>query len=492
MAQLGHKSTDLERYIFLMNLFDNDQTLFYRTIMSDPARFLPIIYAPTIGEACLNYSHIFRGPRAMYISINRRGHVKEILRNWPVKDVRFICVTNGGRILGFGDIGANGTPIPIGKLQLYTAVAGVPPQYLLPMYIDAGTNNETYLSDPLYLGIRQTRPSTEDLYSFVDEFVEAVQEVFPLCCIHFEDWTGVDAIRLLDRYRDKVSCFNDDIQGTGGTAVTGLVNAMRITGGKFSDQRILFFGAGSAAIGIANMIATTIALDGVTIDEARSKIWLFNRKGIVESSRSDLEDYQLPYAHEHAPIKDLVEAIKILKPTAIIGVSAVPKAFTKEVVEAMSAVNTRPIIFALSNPTDHAECSAQEAYTWSKGKALFAAGVQFPPFEYEGKVLLPGQGNNSYIFPAVGMAVFATQAKRVIDEMFVVAARSVAHLVSPEQLEQGLLYPVQSNILETEIRTAIQVAQLIFDKGLARVERPSDLESFIRGHVFKPEYPELV
>ena len=249
MQQLGHKNTDLERYIYLVNLLDHDETLFYRTIMSDPARFLPIVYDPTIGEACLKFGHIFRGPRGMYLPITRRGHVKEVLRNWPVKDVRFICVTDGGRILGLGDLGANGMGIPIGKLQLYTAAAGVPPEGLLPMYLDAGTNNEQYLNDPLYLGLRRTRPSTEDLYSFVDEFVEAVQTVFPKCCIHFEDWTGVDAVHLLERYRNKYSVYNDDVQGTAGITLAGMINAARLKGTNLKDEKYLFLGAGSAAIG---------------------------------------------------------------------------------------------------------------------------------------------------------------------------------------------------------------------------------------------------
>ena len=488
LLQLGHKSTDLDRYIYLVNLLDNDETLFYRLIMSDPARFLPIVYDPTIAEACLKFGHIFRRPRGMYLSITRKGRVKEILQNWPVKDVRFICVTNGGRILGLGDLGANGMGIPIGKLQLYTAAAGVPPQGLLPMYLDAGTNNETLLHDPLYVGLRRPRPSTEELYAFVDEFVDAVQEVFPLCCIHFEDWTGSDAVRLLARYRDRVCCYNDDIQGTAGIALAGLVNALKITGGKLKDQRILFLGAGSAGIGIANLIASAMTLEGISLKEAQAQISLFDVNGLLETTRKDLLDYQLFYAHPHAPTKDFVAAIESLKPTALIGVSTVGRAFTQQVVEAMCQINERPIIFALSNPTDHAECSAEQAYNWSKGKAVYAAGVQFPPVQYGKQTLLPAQANNFYVFPAVGMAIYATQARRVTDEMFVESARAIADQVTIDQLEHGLLYPPQSNILETEVKTAARVAKVVFDSNLARVERPADLEGFIRGHVYKPEY----
>jgi malate dehydrogenase (oxaloacetate-decarboxylating)(NADP+) len=488
MMQLGHKTTDLDRYIYLVNLLDHNETLFYRTVMSDPTRFLPIVYDPTIGEACLKFGHIYRQTRGMYLSMNRRGKVKEILKNWPQKDVRFICVTDGGRILGLGDLGANGAGIPIGKLQLYTACAGVPPQYLLPMYLDAGTNNEQYLHDPLYLGMRKTRPSTEELYSFVDEFVEAVQEVFPKCCIHFEDWTGVDAVHLLQRYRDKYSVYNDDVQGTAGITLAGMINAAKLKGTKLKDEKYLFLGAGSAGIGLANLLCSALVAQGMTLKEARSRVYMFDINGLLESTRTDLVDFQKPYAHKHAPTRDFVAAIGSIKPTTIIGVSTIGGAFTQKVIEAMSRINERPVVLALSNPTEHAECTPEQAYRWSKGKAIYAAGVQFPPVHYNGQTFLAGQANNFYIFPAVGMAIFATQAKRVTDEMFIEAAGAVADQVSPELLEQGLLYPLQSNILETEIQTAARVAQLVFDSGLARVEQPADMVAFIRRHVYKPEY----
>jgi len=490
MMQLGHKTTDLDRYIYLVNLLDHDETLFYRTVMSDPARFLPIVYDPTIGEACLKIGHIYRGPRGMYLSITRRGKVKEILKNWPQKDVRFICVTDGGRILGLGDLGANGAGIPIGKLQLYTACAGVPPQYLLPMYLDAGTNNEQYLHDPLYLGMRKTRPPTEELYSFVDEFMDAVQDVFPKCCVHFEDWTGKDAVHLLERYRDKYCVYNDDVQGTAGITLAGMINAAKLKGKKLKDEKYLFLGAGSAGIGLANLLCSALVQQGMTLQEAQAHVYMFDVNGLLESTRTDLFDFQRPYAHKHAPTRDFVAAIESIKPTTIIGVSTVGGAFTQKVVEAMSRINERPVILALSNPTDHAECTAEQAYTWSKGKAIYAAGVQFTPVKYNGQTFLPGQANNFYIFPAVGMAIYATQAKRVTDEMFIEAGQAVADQVPPELLNQGLLYPLQSNILETEIQTAARVAKLVFDSGLARVERPKDMVAFIRKQVYKPQYPD--
>ena len=491
LMQLDNKSTDLDQYIYMAGLLDHDETLFYRTVMSDPARFLPIIYAPTIGDACLRYGHILRQPRGMYLSLEHKGHIAEVLRNWPEKDVRVICVTDGGRILGLGDLGANGMPIPIGKLQLYTAAAGVPPQHLLPMYIDAGTDNQELLDDPLYLGMRKHRPEAEELYAFVDEFMEAVQEVFPNCCVHFEDWTGVDAVNLLERYRDKYCVYNDDIQGTAGTTLAAMISAAYMKGSNLRDEKYLFLGAGSAGIGLANLLCLALTQAGMSPEEARSRIYMFDVNGLLETSRTDLLDFQQPYAHDHAPTSDFVEAIESVEPTTIIGVSTVGGAFNQQVVETMARINERPVILALSNPTEHAECTAEQAYRWSKGKAIYAAGVQFDPVEFDGKTYRPSQANNCYIFPAVGMAIVATQARRVTDEMFIEAARGVADQIRPEHHEEGLLYPPQSEILDTEIRTAVRVAKLVFDSGLARVDRPKDIEAFIRSHVYEAQYPDL-
>jgi malate dehydrogenase (oxaloacetate-decarboxylating)(NADP+) len=491
LQQLGQKPTDLERYIYLIQLLDADETLFYKVLMSDPARFLPIVYDPTVGEACLKFGHIFRRPRGLYVSLEYRGRVKDVLRDWPEKDVRVICATSGERILGLGDLGANGMGIPIGKLQLYTACAAVPPQYLLPVHVDFGTSNRELLDDPLYLGLRQPRVSTAERDEFVEEFVQAIQEVFPGCCLHFEDWAGVDAMRLLARYRERVCCYNDDIQGTAGVVLAGLLSALRVTGGRLRDQRVLFLGAGSAGIGIADLIATAMTLEGVSEREARDRISLFDVHGLLEPSRTDLYDFQKPYAHPREPSNDFVAVIESLKPTAIIGVSTKGKAFDQKVVEAMARFNKRPIIFALSNPTELAECTAEEAYRWSQGRALYAAGVPFPPVRYGDKTLIPGQGNNLYIFPAVGLGIVATKARRVTDEMFVVAARAVADQVTQDELESGLLYPPQDHILETEVAVAVKVAETIFARGLAGVETPRDVRSFVEGQLYKPEYTSL-
>ena len=367
LAQLEAKITDLERYIYLSQLQDTDETLFYRLLMSDPARFMPIVYTPTVGEACQKFGHLFRRPRGVYLSIKRRGRVRELLRNWPERDVRFVVVTSGERILGLGDLGANGMGIPIGKLSLYTAAGGVPPQYTLPLLIDAGTDNEQLLSDPLYLGLRQKRVSDDELDSFVDEFVSAVQQEFPRCCIQFEDWAGNDAIRLLERYREKVCCFNDDVQGTAAVALAGLLAALRITGTPLSQQRFLFLGAGSASIGVAQLLVKAMQSEGLALEEARSRIALFDRKGLITADRDTMHDYQVPYAQRQAPVDDFVAAIERLRPTAIIGLSTVGGAFDRRVVEAMARINERPMIFPYSNPTSRSECTAEQAYTWSKG-----------------------------------------------------------------------------------------------------------------------------
>jgi malate dehydrogenase (oxaloacetate-decarboxylating)(NADP+) len=488
MHHLDAKPTDLERYIYLTGLVDRNETLFYRAVMSDPARFLPILYDPTVAEACLTFGHIFRRARGMYITREMKGRIAEVLRNWPQSDVRFICVSTGGRILGLGDIGANGMGIPIGKLQLYTACAAVPPTCLLPVLFDIGTTNAALRADPLYLGLKVTPPSERELDELVEEFVQAVQQVFPNCCIHFEDWKGTDAIRLLARYKDKVLCYNDDIQGTASVTLAGLTTALQIVDAPLTEQRILFLGAGSAGIGISNLIVSAMQMQGLSQDAARSRISLFDINGLIAPSRADLSASQKVYAHKAAPSKDLAKTIETLKPTILIGVSTKGGAFNQQVIEAMSRVNERPIIFALSNPTDKAECSAEQAYTWSKGKALFAAGVQFPEVTIKGKTFHPGQANNFYIYPALGLATYVARPRRITDECFIVAAQASADQVGPELRAQGMLFPSQSQILEMEVSTATRIAQFMFEKGLATVKQPVDIRKWIEGQLYSPHY----
>jgi malate dehydrogenase (oxaloacetate-decarboxylating)(NADP+) len=488
MHHLDAKPNDLERYIYLIGLADRNETLFYRTVMSDPARFIPILYDPTVADACLAFGHIYRRARGLYVTREMKGRVADVLRNWPERDVRFLCVSTGGRILGLGDIGANGMGIPIGKLQLYTACAAVPPSSLLPVLLDIGTTNDALRADPLYLGLREKPPSERDLDELVDEFVQAVQQVFPGCCIHFEDWKGTDAIRLLARYSDKVLCYNDDIQGTAAVALAGLTTALQIIGSSLTEQRILFLGAGSAGIGIANLIAAAMARKGLSQSAARGRIAMFDVEGLLESSRSDLSEAQRVYTLEAAPSKDLAATVETFKPSVLIGVSTKGGAFTERVVDAMSRINERPIIFALSNPTDRAECTPEQAYTWSKGKALYAAGVQFPEVTVDGKTFHPGQANNFYIFPAIGLATYVARPRRITDECFIVAAEASADQVGPVQRAKGMLFPNQSEILETEITTATRVAEFMFDKGLAQVERPRDIRAWVEGQLYTPRY----
>lgn len=491
-SHLAAKPNDLERYIYLTGLLDRNETLFYRVVMADPMRFLPIVYDPTVGEACLKFGHIFRRARGMYVSLEHKGRIAEVLRNWPVKDLRFICVSTGRRILGLGDIGANGMGIPIGKLQLYTACAGVPPETLLPLLLDIGTTNAALRADPLYLGLRREPPPTEELDAFVDEFVAAVQEVFPGCCIHFEDWKGTDAIRYLARYRDRVLCYNDDIQGTASVTLAGLATALQIKGESLADQRILFLGAGSAGIGIANLIVSALVEEGLSEADARGKISLFDIDGLIEPKRKDLSPEQKVYAHDAKPSDDLLATVKALKPSVLIGVSTKGGAFTREIVEAMAEINERPIIFPLSNPTEKAEVSAEDAFTWTGGKVLYAAGVQFPDVELDGKTYHPGQANNFYIFPAVGLAVYATRPERITDAMFIEAARASADQVGSDLRDKGMLFPSQRNILETEITTAARLAEWIFDQGKATVERPADIRAWLEGMIYRPAYAEQV
>ena len=487
-AELANLDNDLQKYLLLSDLQARNETLFYAVLMSDPASFMPIVYTPTVGEACQKFDQIFREARGIYLPISARGRLREILGNWPQQDVRFIVVTDGERILGLGDLGVGGMGIPIGKLALYTACAGVPPQYCLPVTLDVGTNNQGLLDDPLYLGLRQNRVRGDEYNAFIDEFVETVQALYPKCCIQWEDFANFNAVPILARYRNKVCTYNDDIQGTAAVALAGIFGALRISGQKLTEQRFLFLGGGSAATGIAELISQAMALEGMDIAAARSRNALFDIKGLMVRSRTDLAEFQQPFAQDHAPISVFAEAVNALRPTGIVGVSTVPKLFNQQVIEAMAEINERPIIFPYSNPTSRSECTAEEAYRWSQGRAIFASGSPFPPVEIAGKTFVPGQGNNVYIFPAMGMAVFATEAKRVTEDMFIVAARAVAEQVTDQSLATGLIYPPQSRILQASLHVATRVAEYIFDNNLNRVARPDDIGALIRARAYRPVY----
>jgi len=486
--QLSALDSDMQKYLLLSDLQARNQTLFFAVIMSDPATFMPLVYTPTVGEACQKFDHFYRAPRGVYLPITAKGRLKELLQNWPQKDIRFIVVTDGERILGLGDLGVNGMGIPVGKLSLYTAVAGVPPELTLPITLDVGTNNEQYLDDPLYLGLRQHRVRGTEYDAFIEEFVQAIQTLYPKSCLQWEDFANINAVPILARYKDKICTYNDDIQGTASVALAGIYGSLRISGQKLTEQRFLFMGAGSAGTGIAELISEAMVLEGLTIEQARARCFLFDVNGLLESTRTDIAAFQKPFVHAHAPTKNFVEAIESIKPTAIIGVSTVPKLFNQQVIEAMSRVNKRPIIFPYSNPTSRSECTAEEAYKWSNGQAIFASGSPYPPVEVNGQKFIPGQGNNVYIFPAMGMAVLATESSRVTEAMFIVAAKAVAEQVGQESLDSGLIYPPQSQILDASLHTAAKIATYIFDNGLARVARPTDIEAHIRAMAYKPAY----
>jgi malate dehydrogenase (oxaloacetate-decarboxylating)(NADP+) len=447
----------------------------------------PLVYTPTVGLACQRFGHIFQRPRGLFIGANDRGRIAQLLRNWPYQ-AGIIVVTDGERILGLGDLGANGMGIPVGKLSLYTACAGVHPQLCLPVTIDVGTNNAAMLEDPFYVGLRRRRLSGAAYDELIEEFITAASEVFPGVVIQFEDFANHNAFRLLRKYRDRICTFNDDIQGTAAVALAGIFSALRVTGGKFREQKLLFLGAGEAATGICNLVVSAMMADGLTQSAARQRCWAMDSRGLVVKSRTDLAEHKLPYAHDHAPIGVFLTAIKTLKPTAIIGVAAIGGTFTQEVLEEMARINQRPIVFALSNPTSQAECNAEEAYRWTRGRALFACGSPFDPVKLEGKTYVPRQGNNSYIFPGVGLGAIVSRTRHITDEMFMIAAHTLANLVTKADLDQGSLYPALPRIREVSAHIAAAVAESAYKNALSGKPRPDDVLADVRSHMFDPHY----
>jgi malate dehydrogenase (oxaloacetate-decarboxylating)(NADP+) len=492
LDNLRRLPTDLDKFISLNALHDRNETLFFRVVMDHPDEMMPLIYTPTVGLACQRFAHIFQRPRGIWVSAADRGRVGQVLRNWPTRDVRIMVVTDGERILGLGDLGANGMGIPVGKLSLYTACAGIHPATTLPVMLDVGTNNAAFLQDPLYIGLKQPRIRGAEYDELVAEFISAAQEVFPGVVVQFEDFANLNAFRVLHQYRDRVCCFNDDIQGTASVALAGLYSALRITRSKLAAQRLLFLGAGEAATGICDLVVAAMVGEGLPEAEARKRCWLVDSRGLVVKSRTDLGEHKRPYAHDHAQAPDFVSAMKAIKPTAIVGVAAVGKSFTRDVLEEMARLNERPIVFALSNPTSQAECTAQEAYLWTAGRALFACGSPFDPVTIQGKTHVPRQGNNSYVFPGVGLGLIACGARRATDEMFLAAARELADLVTDQDLEQGSLYPPLARVREISARIAAAVAEVAFARGLAGVPRPVDPLALVRTKMYEPTYRSYV
>lgn len=487
MTNLRDLPSDLEKYVALNTLLDRSEALFFRVVCDNIDEIQPLIYTPTVGLACQRFGLIFQRPRGMFIGANDRGRVAELLANWP-HPAKLIVVTDGERILGLGDLGAHGMGIPVGKLSLYSACAGIRPEYCLPVMLDVGTNNEDLLNDRYYIGLRQKRLTGAAYDEFVDEFITAARNAFPGVLIQFEDFANHSAFRLLHKYRDELNVFNDDIQGTAAVALAGLFSALRVNGGKLADQRVLFLGAGEAATGIADLVVSAMIAEGLSEADALRRNWLVDSRGLVVKNRENLTDHKLRYAHDHAPVGDFLSAIHTLKPTAIIGVAAVGGAFTAEVLQTMADINARPIVFALSNPTSKAECTAEEAYRHTGGRALFACGSPFDPVRLDGKTFVPRQGNNSYIFPGVGLGATAIGSRLITDEMFMAAAHTLAYLVTPEDIEQGSLYPALPRIREASAHIAVAVAEVAYKRGLATVPRPNDMMRFIESQMYDPQY----
>jgi malate dehydrogenase (oxaloacetate-decarboxylating)(NADP+) len=481
--------TDLERYLYLMALQDRNERLFHRVVLDHLEELMPIIYTPTVGLACQLYGHLWQRAKGLFISADDRGHVADVLRNWPTGPVRAIVVTDGERVLGLGDLGANGMGIPVGKLALYTTCAGINPAWCLPITIDVGTNNEQLLHDPLYIGLPRRRLPQIQYDELLDEFMQGVAEVFPNALVQFEDFANGNAFRLLRKYQDRACCFNDDIQGTAAMSLAGMYASLRLLPvPTLAAQTVLFLGAGEAGIGIANLLVSAMIAEGLTVDEARGRCWFLDSQGLVVSGRPELAEHKQPYAHPHAPISDLTTAIQTLKPSVLIGVSGQPQTFTRPAIEAMAAINQRPVIFALSNPTSKSECTAEQAYLWSHGRAVFASGSPFLPVEHNGARFVPGQANNAYVFPGVALGVIASRASRVTDAMFFTAARTLGATVSDQDLSQGSLFPPLQQIREISVAIAVAVARCAYDAGLAPRPAPSDLEATVRSLMYTPQY----
>ncbi len=486
---LKRQASDLDRYCWLMALRERSELLFQRTLLDHLAELLPLVYTPTVGQACQQFGRIFQAPRGLYVSANDRGRVRELLRRWPAGPVRAIVVTDGSRILGLGDLGANGMGIPIGKLDLYSACGGIAPGSCLPVMLDVGTDNATLRDDPFYLGLRQPRLQDNDYDALLEELVSAVQECFPGVLLQFEDFSNRHAFALLARYRERLCCFNDDIQGTGAMGLAAVNSALRITGGKLTGQRLLFVGAGEAALGIATMVKAAMVAQGLSPEQARERCWLLDTQGLLVAGRPGLPAHKQPHAQPRAPLADLEQAISVLQPTVLIGASGMGQLFSQPVLRALARHCERPVVFALSNPTAKAECSAQQAYEWTEGRAIFAAGSPFAPVEFAGRTLVPGQANNAYIFPGVGLGLLASGATRVSDAMFFAAAAALAAQVKDADLASGRIFPGQDRLREVALAVAVAVATTAWRDGLATQPRPDDPELAILASMYRPGYP---
>ncbi|KAF5932380.1 hypothetical protein HYC85_028551 [Camellia sinensis] len=492
MDNIRQYQVPLQKYMAMMDLEERNERLFYKLLIDNVEELLPVVYTPTVGEACQKYGSIFKRPQGLYISLKEKGKILEVLKNWPEKSIQVIVVTDGERILGLGDLGCQGMGIPVGKLALYTALGGVRPSSCLPVTIDVGTNNEQLLKDEFYIGLRQRRATGKEYYDLLHEFMTAVKQNYgEKVLIQFEDFANHNAFELLAKYSTTHLVFNDDIQGTAAVVLAGLVAALKLLGGSLAEHTFLFLGAGEAGTGIAELIALEMSKQTkAPLEETRKKIFLVDSKGLIVSSRKDsLQHFKKPWAHEHEPVKDLLNAVKAIKPTVLIGSSGVGQTFTKEVIEAMASFNEKPVILALSNPTSQSECTAEEAYTWSQGRAIFASGSPFDPVEYKGKVYLPGQANNAYIFPGLGLGLVISGAIRVHNAMLLAASEALAGQVSKEHFDKGLIYPPFSNIRKISAHIAANVAAKAYELGVAtHLPQPENLVKYAESCMYTPNY----
>jgi len=486
------KTSPLSKYIYLMGLKDRNETLFYRAVEDNIEEMMPIIYTPTIGEVCVEYGNIFRGPQGLFITAKDKGHIEDVLRNWPYENIRAIVVTDGERILGLGDLGANGMGIPVGKLSLYTVCAGINPTACLPITIDVGTNNEALLNSVLYVGTKRKRIKGKVYDELLEEFFVSIKKVFPDALIQLEDFATHNAFALLNRYRNDYCVFDDDIQGTASVALAGIYSALKITKEKLRDQKFLFMGMGEAGLGIGRLLVSAMLEEGLTEAQSRRRCFYFDSKGLVVNNRQDINALKREFAQDHQPETNFLSAVQSIKPTALIGVCGQPKVFTEPIIKEMSRLNKRPVIFAFSNPSSKAECTAQEAYTWSQCQAIFAGGSPFGPVKINGKTLVPGQGNNAYIFPGIGLGVLSCGAKIVLDEMFLAAAKTLSKEVTPKDLGAGRIYPPLTKIRIISAKIAQAVAEIAYKRGIAAKSKPINILHKIKSNMYEPNYKKFV
>jgi len=494
----GRQADDLARHVFLRDLQDTNEVLFYRLLLDHVAEMLPMVYTPVVGQGCQEFSHIYQQARGLFISYPHREDIHASLRNRPNRDVDVIVVTDGERILGIGDQGVGGLGIPIGKLSLYSLIGGIRPERTLPIVLDVGTNNQERLDDPEYLGWRHERITGKEYDDFIEAFVGAVKDELPGVCLQWEDFATPHARPILERYRDELLTFNDDIQGTASVALGAIIGAISVTGGKLRDQRIVFLGAGSAGIGVADYLRAALVSDGLTEEEARRRFWMVNKDGLLHDGRTDLEPDQAVYAQPAADVADwprsaaaridLPQVVGQVHPTILIGLSTVAGAFTEEIVREMASHVDRPIIFPLSNPTSHSEATGEDLIAWTEGRALVASGSPFPPVDYDGRTIPIGQCNNVYIFPAVGLGLVASGATRVTDLMMVAAARALGASSPALEDPSASLLPALADVREVAVEIAVAVAAEAQRAGLAPETSLEELRANVVASQWLPAY----